>query len=253
LAVDNAIGKSTVYAYLDEGFTVLAAQAPGLDSALPAAKMAGHSHISIDGTLIETDRVRTPGPTSGVDLWWSGKHANHGGNIQVITAPDAWPLWTSQVRPGGEHDTTALREHPDILPALTTCRLLGRRGAVGAAEGPVRVPAAHQRMRPLHRRAGHSAGRSGGRRRSPGISGTIDFADRPVHAGWGLASPSLTPQGYLRAELRRRNPTALPRLHRTAALWCLQHGEPMAAIGHAVEGQDNDLAASLVTACLVTA
>jgi LuxR family maltose regulon positive regulatory protein len=68
-----------------------------------------------------------------------------------------------------------------------------------------------------------------------------------------LASPSLTPQGYLRAELRRRNPTALPRLHRTAALWCLQHGEPMAAIGHAVEGQDNDLAASLVTACLVTA
>jgi hypothetical protein len=28
LAVDNAIGKSTVYAYLEEGFTVLAAQAP---------------------------------------------------------------------------------------------------------------------------------------------------------------------------------------------------------------------------------
>jgi hypothetical protein len=38
LAVDNAIGKSTVYAYLDEGFTVLAAQAPGLESALLAAK-----------------------------------------------------------------------------------------------------------------------------------------------------------------------------------------------------------------------
>jgi hypothetical protein len=55
-----------------------------------------------------------------VDLWWSGKHANHGGNIQVITAPDGWPLWTSDVRPGREHDTTALREHPDILPALTT-------------------------------------------------------------------------------------------------------------------------------------
>ena len=48
----------------------------------------GHDHISIDGTLIETDRCRTPGPTTGVDLWWSGKHANHGGNIQVITAPD---------------------------------------------------------------------------------------------------------------------------------------------------------------------
>lgn len=120
LAVDNAIGKSTAYDYLEEGFTVLAAQAPALESALLAAKMAGYSHISIDGTLIETDRCRTPGPTKGVDLWWSGKHANHGGNIQVITAPDGWPLWTSPVRPGREHDTTALREHPEILPALAT-------------------------------------------------------------------------------------------------------------------------------------
>jgi hypothetical protein len=120
LATDNQISTSTAYDYLDEGFTVLAARAPALESALLAAKMAGHSHISIDGTLIETDRCRTPGPTPGVDLWWSGKHANHGGNIQVITAPDGWPLWTSQVRPGREHDTTALRAHAEILPVLAT-------------------------------------------------------------------------------------------------------------------------------------
>jgi len=55
-----------------------------------------------------------------VDLWWSGKHDNHGGNIQVITAPDGWPLWTSDVRPGREHDTTALRTHTEILPVLRT-------------------------------------------------------------------------------------------------------------------------------------
>jgi hypothetical protein len=55
-----------------------------------------------------------------VDLWWSGKHDNHGGNIQVITAPDGWPLWTSDVRPGREHDTTALRTHAEILPVLRT-------------------------------------------------------------------------------------------------------------------------------------
>jgi AbrB family looped-hinge helix DNA binding protein len=48
LAVDNAIGKSTVDDYLAEGFTVLAARAPKLESALLAATMAGHSHISID-------------------------------------------------------------------------------------------------------------------------------------------------------------------------------------------------------------
>lgn len=117
LARDNGIGRSTAYDLLHEGTTVLASRAPAVESALPAAKMAGHSHVSIDGTLIETDRCRTPGPTPGVDPWWSGKHSQHGGNIQVITAPDGWPLWTSQVRPGREHDTSALRAHTEILPA----------------------------------------------------------------------------------------------------------------------------------------
>ena len=90
-----------------------------------AARAAGHSHVTVDGTLIRTDRCHVPGPTartdrSGrqVDLWWSGKHAAHGGNIQVIAAPDGWPLWTSPVRPGREHDTTALRAHPQALPLL---------------------------------------------------------------------------------------------------------------------------------------
>ncbi len=42
----------------------------------------------------------------------------HGGNVQVIVAPDGWPIWTSGVRPGPEHDTTALRAHPEGLPLL---------------------------------------------------------------------------------------------------------------------------------------
>ena len=135
LAADNALSRSTGYAYLHEGLRVIAAQAPGLNSALLAAKIAGYAHVNVDGTLIETDRCRTPGPTPGVDLWWSGKHDNHGGNVQVITAPDGWPLWTSPVRPGREHDTTALRRH-DILPVLTAwtdddLRVLGDLGYEG--------------------------------------------------------------------------------------------------------------------------
>jgi hypothetical protein len=122
LASDNDISKSTAYDYLHEGIDVLAERAPKLESALLAAKMAGYSHINIDGTLIETDRCSTPGPTPGVDLWWSGKHKNHGGNIQVFTAPDGWPLWTSDVRPGREHDTTAVRTHAEILPLLAKIR-----------------------------------------------------------------------------------------------------------------------------------
>ena len=54
-----------------------------------------------------------------MDLWWSGKHRHHGGNIQVVAAPDGWPLWTSDVRPGREHDTTAARADPDLLAQIT--------------------------------------------------------------------------------------------------------------------------------------
>jgi len=63
LATDNAIGSSTAYRYLHEGITVLAALQPSLHSVLLAAKLAGHSHVNLDGTLIYTDRCATPGPT----------------------------------------------------------------------------------------------------------------------------------------------------------------------------------------------
>jgi DDE superfamily endonuclease len=81
--------------------------------------------VHVDGTLIGTDRCAVPGPTARtdgsrrrVDLWWSGKHGCHGGNVQVVTVPDGWPIWTSDVRPDREHDTTALRAHPQALPLL---------------------------------------------------------------------------------------------------------------------------------------
>jgi hypothetical protein len=77
LARDNGIGKSTAYTYLHETIQVLAARAPKLESALLAAKMAGYSHVNIDGTIIEIDRCSTPGPTPGVDLWWSKEAATY--------------------------------------------------------------------------------------------------------------------------------------------------------------------------------
>jgi len=119
LARDNAISPSTAYDYRDEGIAVLAARRPSLHGALLAARVAGHSHVITDGTLIHTDRIATPGPTAGVDLWWSGKHKHHGGNIQVVSAPDGWPLWTSDVRPGREHDITAARTDPDLIVVIT--------------------------------------------------------------------------------------------------------------------------------------
>ena len=148
LAVDNTIAETTAYDYLHEGIDVLAVRSPSLKSALIAAKAAGYSHVSIDGTIIETDRCATEGPTAGVDLWWSKKHHNHGGNIQVVTVPDGWPIWTSDVRPGREHDTTAARTHPEILPAFTeisddlwTLGDLGYEGEAGTITVAFKKPA----------------------------------------------------------------------------------------------------------------
>jgi DDE superfamily endonuclease len=153
LAADNRIGRSTAYRYLHEGIDVLAAAAPGLRGALLAARAAGHAHLTVDGTLIRTDRCSAPGPTARadrsdrrVDLWWSGKHAAHGGNVQVIAAPDGWPLWTSPVRPGREHDTTALRAHAEVLPLLAewtdeahaALADLGYEGERGALTTPIK-------------------------------------------------------------------------------------------------------------------
>ena len=117
LARDNNIAVSTAYDYRDEAIAALAAGKPSLHGALLAAKAAGHTHVILDGSLIYTDRNSTPGPTRGVDLWWSGNH-HHGGNIQVVSAPDGWPLWTSPVRPGREHDTTAARADPELLTQI---------------------------------------------------------------------------------------------------------------------------------------
>lgn len=127
LAVDNQIGLSTAYRYLHEGINVLAAAVPSLTNVLLAAKIAGHTHLNLDGTVIRTDRVSTPGPTTGVDLWWSGKHKHHGGNIQVLTAPDGFPLWVSPVRPGRQHDTSAARSHAGLLDHLAAWASDGRK------------------------------------------------------------------------------------------------------------------------------
>jgi hypothetical protein len=140
LAGDNQISVSTGYDYLHEGIDVLAARSPTLTAPCSPLTPPAHDYVTIGGTLIATDRCRTPGPTEGVDLWWSGKHDQHRGNVQVVGVPDGWPIWTAGVRPGREHDTTAVRARPEILLALTQAatdlRTLGDLGYQGVA-GPV--------------------------------------------------------------------------------------------------------------------
>lgn len=107
LAADNFLPSTTAYDNLWEGLEILAAATPSLHDAIDTARAAGDGHIGIDGTLVPTTRAQVEGPTKGVDLFWSGKHHRHGVNLQVISAPDGYPLWVAEARPGREHDANA--------------------------------------------------------------------------------------------------------------------------------------------------
>jgi hypothetical protein len=142
LARDHRISLSTAYRYLHEGIDVLADIAPDLHEVLAAQRQAPPPYLILDGTLIPTDRLRTPNE-KGNDLWYSGKHHCHGGNIQFLATPDGYPLWTSPVTPGSLHDITAAREHclgalfPTRIPILAD---KGYRGAGIGIHAPVRKP-----------------------------------------------------------------------------------------------------------------
>ncbi len=145
LAQDPGIGVATAYRYLHEVIAVLATQAPSLADVISNVLRAGHEHLLLDGTLIATDRVHDHSRAS--DARYSGKHHHHGGNVQVVCAPDGAPLWTSPVEPGSTHDLTVARRHalPLLYPAAATqLPVLADKGYTGAGAGvraPVRRPA----------------------------------------------------------------------------------------------------------------
>ena len=125
LAADNRIGRSTAYRYLHEGIDVLADRAPDLHQVLEAGRAAGWSHVVFDGTLIRTDRCRVHNPESGHDLWYSGKHRAHGGNVQVICDPAGFPVAVSDVQPGSMHDLAVARATGFLAALHAAAALLG--------------------------------------------------------------------------------------------------------------------------------
>ena len=137
LARDAGISIATAYRYLHEAIDVIAANAPDLHQALTQGQQQGWAFVSLDGTLIESTRSSARSE-AGHDLWYSGKHRRHGGNIQVLTDPSGYPVWTSPVEPGSVHDITAARAH--ALPALYPAAAAGLptltdKGYVGAGIG----------------------------------------------------------------------------------------------------------------------
>ncbi|MET7313781.1 transposase family protein [Streptomyces sp. NPDC005571] len=110
LARDNGISTPTAYRYLHEGLTVLADHAPDLSTALERATAAGYTHLNLDGTVIRTDRVATPGPNKA-DLWWSGNTGTTVATSRSSPPRTAGRSGSPRSASGREHDTTCARTH----------------------------------------------------------------------------------------------------------------------------------------------
>lgn len=145
LAREAGVSQATGYRYLHEGIDVLSGQAPDLHELLARCRREGMTHVILDGTLIESDRLAGV-RDNGNDLWFSQKHKAFGGNIQFLSGPDGTALWVSDVEPGTTPDITAARIH--ALPALYKAAAdglptLADKGYIGAGIGmriPVRLP-----------------------------------------------------------------------------------------------------------------
>jgi DDE superfamily endonuclease len=93
---------------------VLAEQAPDLHDVLQRVKDEGAAHMILDGKAFSADRCSEKTLSvkgEPVDLWYSGKAREHGGNIQALCTPDGFHWWVSDVEPGSLHDLTVAREH----------------------------------------------------------------------------------------------------------------------------------------------
>jgi hypothetical protein len=157
LAGGFGIGTATAWRYVNETVALLAARAPKLRHTLRDASKAGHAYLVIDGTLISLVRVAANRP------FYSGKHRNHGMNLQVIVSPSGDIVWVSGPLPGAVHDVTAARIR-GIIQAPAACGLVPLAIRAYLGEDCIRTPY-RGRNKPASQK---DANRAHARLRAPG-------------------------------------------------------------------------------------
>ena len=149
LGAGFGLSQATSYRYVAEGTAVIAAEAPGLEEALERAVAEGTPYVILDGKIVASDRCREKTASRKgreIDLWYSGKKKDFGGNIQGLFYPGGLPAWISGVLPGNVHDLAAarenvlpvLRKYTEKMPGLADC---GYEGAGHGVHVPVKKPA----------------------------------------------------------------------------------------------------------------
>lgn len=155
LGAGFGISRATAYRYRDEAVAVLAAQAPDLTEALRRVQQDGWAFVILDGKIVDTDRLRVKTISrkgEQIDLWYSGKRHDFGGNIQAVMRPDGLPIWISAVEPGSVHDPVAAHEHAlgalyaAAARGLPTLADPGYEGAGIGVHTPFKQPTDAQRL-----------------------------------------------------------------------------------------------------------
>ncbi|HEU5390141.1 MAG TPA: transposase family protein [Streptosporangiaceae bacterium] len=145
LGAGFGLSQATSYRYVTEVTEVLAAEAPGLEEALERAVSEGTPYVILDGKIVSADRCHektlSKRGSREIDLWYSGKKHDFGGNVQALMYPGGLPMWVSDEVPGNVHDLAAAREKalPVLLRYTGTIPVLADCGYEGAGHG-VHVP-----------------------------------------------------------------------------------------------------------------
>lgn len=138
LAHSFGVSLTTIWRYLHEAITLLAAAAPTRDEALATYARHRRAPLLLDGTLITT-RAQP-----GARHYYSGNHRRYGVNIQVLTDLRGHPIWISPTLPGSTNDLTAARTHGILTAAahqgLTLLADKGYQGAGHTTCTPHRTP-----------------------------------------------------------------------------------------------------------------
>ncbi len=148
LGAGFGLSQATSYRYVAEVTKVVAAEGPGLEEALERAVDEGTPYVILDGKIVSCDRCGEKTVSRkgrDIDLWYSGKKKDFGGNIQGLCCPGGLPMWVSDVLPGNVHDLAAaremvlavLRKYTGKMPGLADC---GYEGAGHGVLTPVKKP-----------------------------------------------------------------------------------------------------------------
>jgi hypothetical protein len=90
LGAGFGLSQATSYRYVAEGTKVLSAEAPGLEEALERAVAEGTPYVILDGKIVSADRCHEKTVSRKgreIDLWYSGKKKDFGGNIPGPVLP----------------------------------------------------------------------------------------------------------------------------------------------------------------------